>query len=100
MKVAKAANDTAKIEQLDTWGGTQQEMAHKQLMGEAPLTNILDVLTPAFPSIADKAQVSVVASDLLFAGPSVEKVDVTDCFLDWLKADDTTRKMIREMRNQ
>ena len=70
MKVAKAANDTAKIEQLDKWGGTQQEMTHKQLMGEAPLTNILDVLTPAFPSIADKAQVSVVASDLLFAGPS------------------------------
>src|SRR5208283_5593226 len=93
MKAAKAANDTAKIEQLTKWGGPQQEIAHKQLSGEAPLSNILEALTPAFPSIAQKAQVSVVATDLLFTGPNVEKVDVTDFILDWLKADDATRKM-------
>jgi hypothetical protein len=60
-------------------------------MGQAPLTNILEALTPAFPSI--------VASDLLFAGPGVEKLDVTDFILDWLKADDQTRKMIRDIPN-
>ena len=100
MKAAKAANDTAKIEQLNKWGGSQQEIAHKQLSGDAPLTNILEALSPAFPTIAQKAQVSVVASGVLFTGTGVEKVDVTDLILDWLKADDQTRKMIRDIPGQ
>jgi hypothetical protein len=97
---AKKANDTKRAEELEAWGQSHQELAHKQLMGEAPITNILEALTPAFPEVARKAQVAVIAPDLLYADRMVEQMDVTDLLLDWLKADERTRKIIRDVRNR
>jgi hypothetical protein len=38
---AKRANDHVKIQQLNAWGEQAQELAHEQLAGEAPITNIM-----------------------------------------------------------
>ncbi len=98
LQAAKLANDTLKIKQLEEWGAKQQKIAHQQLTGEAPITNILEALAPAFPEIAQRAQVAIVAPDLAYADKSVQTVDVTDYILDWLKADEATRNMVRDLR--
>ena len=98
MQAAKRANDTQKVKELEEWGGKRQEIAHRQLTGEAPITNILEALTPAFPEIARQARVAIVVADLPYADASVQTVDVTDSILDWLKADEATRKIVQELR--
>jgi hypothetical protein len=98
-EAAKKANDTKKLQELNEWGGASQELAHRQVAGDAPIANIIEALAPAFPEIAKKAQVSIIVQDLPYADSSVETVDVTDQLLDWLKADEAVRKIVRELRN-
>lgn len=99
LQQAKAANDTKKAQELDAWGNGQQELAHRQLSGEAPITSILEALAPAFPDVARTAQVSLIAPDLPYAGPGVQVVAVTDLLLDALKADEKVRKLARDLQN-
>jgi hypothetical protein len=99
-EAAKQANDDKKVQELEAWGKSQQELAHRQLSGEAPITNILAALRPALPQIADQAQVALIAPDLLYIGSSVTTVDITDLILDWLKADERTRKIVRDLRSR
>ena len=98
MAAAKAANDTKKVQELDAWGNAQQEMAHQQLAGEAPIANILEALAPAWPEIAKKARVAMIVADLPYADSSVEKVDVTEMLLDWPQADERTRTIVRGLK--
>jgi len=100
MEAARKAGDTKKIAELASWGPASQDLAHRQLAGQAPITNILEALTPAFPAIAEKAQVTLIVPDLPYANSAVQTVDVTDLLLDWLKAGDTTRKLVRDLRKQ
>jgi hypothetical protein len=97
LQAARQANDSRKVQKLEEWGGKSQELAHRQLAGKAPITNILEALGPAFPEIARKAQVTRVAADIPADG-SVQAVDVTDLILDWLKADEATRKIVHDLR--
>ena len=97
---ARIANDTRKIHELEAWGASHQEMAHQQLAGEASLANILESLSGAMPEIARKAQVGVIAVDLLYTGPNIETVDVTAQVLDWLQADEATRNIVRELQRR
>ena len=95
---AKQNNDQAKIKELNGWGAASQDLAMKQLMGDAPIDNILVALKPAFEEIEKTDNLSKVvpaSSDL--KGPSV---DVTGRLLDWLKADETTRKMILDLKKK
>jgi hypothetical protein len=98
MALAKAANDTKKVQELDAWGNAQQETAHQQLAGEAPITNILEALAPGLPDIAKKARVSMIVADLPYADSSVQSIDVTEMLLDWLKADERTRTIVRGLK--
>jgi hypothetical protein len=100
MQAAKRANNTQKIKELEEWGQKQQEIAHQQVTGGVPITNILEALAPAFPEIAKRAQVSIVVADLPYADGSVQTVDVTDFVLDWLKADEATRRIAKELRKK
>jgi hypothetical protein len=95
---AKEANDIAKVQELNAWGGAQQELAHKQVMGEAPITNIVEALQPSFAEVERTAKVSqVVPSPYL---GKAESVDVTNALLDCLKANERTRQIIRDVQNQ
>ena len=95
MAAAKTANDTKKVQELNAWGKAQQETAHQQLAGEAPISNILEALAPGLPEIAKKARVSMIVADLPYADSSVQSIDVTEILLDWLKADQRTRTIVR-----
>ena len=98
MAAAKTANDTKKVQELDAWGTAHQETAHRQLTGEAPITNILEALAPALPEIAKKARVAMIVADLPYADSSVQSIDVTDMLLDWLKADERTRTIVQGLK--
>ena len=95
MAAAKTANDTKKVQELNAWGKAQQETAHQQLAGEAPISNILEALAPGLPEIAKKARVAMIVADLPHADGSVQSIDVTEILLDWLKADQRTRTIVR-----
>ena len=98
LEEARKVNDKNKIEELEHWGSSHQETAHKQLADEAPLTNIMEALQPAFSEIAAKGHLAVIVSGPAYTDKAVETVDITDLLLDWLKADEQTRKIIDEMR--
>ncbi len=91
LAAAQKANDTKKVGELNAWGGAQQELAGRQLAGEAPIDNIMEALAPALPEITRKAGVSSIVAD---PPPAVETVDVTALILDWLKANAQTRRII------
>lgn len=100
MENAKKANDTKKVAEMRSWGQNHQELAHRQLAGEAPLTNILEAMAPAFEEIARKAGVARIVGSQQSQAQGVETVDVTDPLLDWLKADERTRKICAELRSR
>jgi hypothetical protein len=93
-RAARQSGDTKKVKEFETWGGSTQELAMRQLQGEAPIANIVEALQPAFAGIAEKANVDLIVAGLPYASGAVKTVDVTDFILDWLKADDATRKMV------
>jgi len=99
MEQAKQANDQKKIAELNQWGGDSQELAHKQLAGKAPITNILEMLQPMLPVVAAQANVVRIVPDSADAGNSVETVDVTGLLLDQLKASTRTRQIVKELRD-
>ncbi len=99
MNSARQAGDAQRMKELDKWGGEEQERADRQLAGEAPITNILKALKPAFAEIEAKTGVSAIEAEH-GTGPSVQTVDVTGDILDWLKADAATRKIIQDLRSR
>ena len=100
MAAAKQAGDAEKVRVLEKFGSSSQDMAHRQLAGEAAIGGIVEALRPAFAEIAGKAQVALIVAELAYAVASVQRVDVTDLLLDWLKADESTRKIVHELRNR
>jgi hypothetical protein len=98
LQAARQAGDKTKQAELEKWGEGQQEKAHQQLSGEAPLDNILEALKPAWPEIARRAGVSVLVVDLPYAGDGVEQVDATPQLMDYLNADARVRKWVEEAR--
>lgn len=94
---AKKANDTARVAELEAWGQAHQDLAHRQLAGEAPIDDILKALEPAFAAIAARAGVEKIVAE---KPPGVETVDVTPLLLDWLKADAKTREIIGHLPKQ
>ena len=93
---AQKAGDTAKANALQAWGEQSQELAHQQLAGKASINNVMDALRPAFDEIEKTAHVSSVIP-YSSAINKADSVDVTGQLLDWLKADDTTRQLLKQL---
>lgn len=96
---AKRAGDTAKAEKLEAWGGQSQDLAMQQVFGNAPIDNVVAALAPAFTEIEKQENVSSVVPAPA-AQPAAVQVDVTNRLLDWLHADEQTRKLISQMPKQ
>jgi hypothetical protein len=96
---AVKAHNTAKAKELEAWGVNRQELAMQQVLGAAPIDNILEALQPAFNAIEKKLNLTSVVE---FPAMSAEAgtVDVTAQLMDWLKADDKTRRLAADMREQ
>ncbi len=98
MQQAKAANDQKKVEELNKWGGDSQEMAHRQLAGEAPIDSILEMMKPMLATVAGQAHVASIVPEVPGADKTAATVDVTDLLLDQLQADAQTRQIVDQLR--
>jgi hypothetical protein len=94
---ARKAGDTNKVRELESWGRNHQDVAHRQLEGEADISNIMEALAPAFQDICQKERLARVVPA---TEPGASATDVTRQLLDWLKADATTRKIVEDLRRQ
>jgi len=97
---ARQAGDTQKVADLEKWGSSQQELAHQQLTGQAPVTNILDELKPAMAEIAAAERVEAIAPNLLYSASNIEVVDVTDALVARFHPNQKTLSIIQDMRKQ
>ncbi len=97
LRAAQQAGDQKKVDELSDWFGQAQELAHSQVFGKAPVDNILKEIAPAIENIRKAENLSAVV-----AAPAPDSasqaVDVTPQLLDWLKADEKTRDLIRQMQ--
>ncbi len=98
MQQAKAANDQKKVDELNKWGGDSQGLAHRQLAGEAPIDNILEMMRPMLATVEARAKVTNVVPEVPGADKTAATVDVTDLLLDQLQADAQTRQMVEQLR--
>ena len=83
---ALAAGQTERAKEIERQGRESQELAHRQLAGEAPLTNILDHLQASWSSIANKAGVQAIIEHPLRKDPSVKFVDVTSLLVEQMES--------------
>jgi hypothetical protein len=74
---AVAAGDATKADQIDRELNAMQARAQKQLAGDAPLTNIYDLLQPEWPAIAREAGVDMIVETPLYQATGARVVDVT-----------------------
>jgi hypothetical protein len=96
LQAAQIAHDQKKMDELNAWGGQSQKMAEEQVFGSAPITNIVEALQPAFAEIEKSSNLSGIV-EAPASGVPAESVDVTDRLLDWLKASERTREIIRSL---
>ena len=78
----------------------QQELIHKQGFSSWPVDNILERIKDSLPEIGEEAGVDVIVSawDVVYQGPGVEFVDVTDFLLKPFATDEQTLSMVKEMK--
>jgi hypothetical protein len=95
---AVAGGDEKKAEEIGKQGAALQELAHKQLAGDAPIDNILEALNERFPEIATAARVELIVEKPAYATDRVERVDLTDAIISAIMVDQKTLDMIRQMR--
>jgi len=99
LEAVKTANDSARVKELEKYGGESQERAMQQLAGKAPIDNILAVLQPEIKDLSSKLKLAnIVDSSTTY--PNAISVDVTPLLMDWLKASYETRKMAADLHTQ
>jgi hypothetical protein len=83
---AVAAGDKKRAAEIEERGGAMQDVAHKQLAGEATFKNVYEHLKGALPDVARQAGVQVIVEQPWFADPAVKTVDVTELLIKQLPA--------------
>jgi len=99
MQLAKLVGDQQKVARLYKWGKDQQKLAHKQMVGESPIDNIMEMMKPIFTVVEAQAQVTTIVPEGVRIDKTAEKVDVTDLLMDELHSNAKTRQSALEMRN-
>ena len=95
---AMKAGDKEKVAECERKGAEGQDLAHRQLVGEAGIENILEKLKGDFPDVMKKAKVERIAAEGEVLGDQVELVDVTDLLVERFRPDEATRKLLAEVR--
>ena len=98
MRKAKAANDTARIAELEAWGAKHQRQLHRQGFGHVPVDDLLAHVKAKRPDAAAKAGVDVIVFDCDYASAEVEVVDVTDALVALYDPSQKTLDTVAEMK--
>jgi hypothetical protein len=96
---ATAAGDQKKVDQLSKWGQNQQKLAHKQMMGNTPIDNIMEMMKPMFAAVEAQAHVTMIVPEGSGTNKTVATVDVTDQLMDQLQASAKTRQNAEQLRS-
>jgi hypothetical protein len=95
---AVKAGDAAKAGEIEKRGAEMQDLAHRQLSGEAGIAAILERLKADLPAIAREADVRIIVTHALFLGVGVENVDVTAALVERLHPDQETLRILAELQ--
>ena len=102
LQAAKAANNQAKVADLEFQGPAIQNLMHYQVFSTASIPNVLEKLTAVLPKVAAEAGVSTIVSkwDVAFKSSDVDYVDVTDQLVRPFNPDARTQTMVDQARMQ
>jgi hypothetical protein len=95
---ARVLGDHERLAAVEAEAQMHQDRIHRQVFGNAPIDNILDMIEKDLPGIAKAAGVQVISGEVHFSDPSVEIVDITEHMARPFKPDEKTRKMMEELR--
>jgi hypothetical protein len=96
---ARVAGDRKKVNELSKWGQSQQELAHKQLAGSAPIDNIMEMMKPMLATVAAQEKVARIVPQGSRIDKTAATVDVTERLLDQLQADKKTRQIVEQLQD-
>jgi hypothetical protein len=81
---ARAEGDTERVKEIEEQGAKSQEHVHLQLVGKAPLDNVLEHITDKLPAVSKEAGVPLIVEQPLYKTSDVELVDVTELLVKLL----------------
>ena len=98
-KKAKAAGDTEKVKKLEEQGKAQQVRFHEQGFSTGRVDNLLEHIKDKLPAIAREASVDLIVSkwDVVYQGPAVELVDVTELVVKPFNPNERARGWIKDL---
>ena len=100
---AEATGDKETMRELEAEGERQQQRAHRQGFGTAPVDDILKLIEDKLPAIRKEAKVSALFSrwddEALARYPNAERIDVTLPLIDAFQPNERQRKSALEIRN-
>ncbi len=98
-KKAEASGDTKRMEELKKEGARQQDRLHRQGFGNAPVGDLLEHIKGSFPDVCKAAGVDAIVTGVVYRGPGVETVDVTDLLVKPFEPSAKTLKYIEDIKN-
>lgn len=94
---AKAAGDTKRMKELEAQAGARQHRIHRQVFGDDPIDDIMELIKDDLPKVARAAGVNVIVRAGHYHGPPAEMVDITDRLVALFKPDEKTLRTIEEL---
>ncbi len=75
---AREKGDKKKVKQIEQQGAKLQQIAHQQLAGQAPLSNIFEQIEKKFPEVCKESGVCAIIEKPIYSTKDVELVDITE----------------------
>lgn len=96
---AKAKGDEKRVAELEGEGPAIQKRLHRQVFGNEPIDDVLDLIREDLPKIAKDAGVLLLVSkwEVAYQSDDLNTVDVTWELVELFKPDDQTKKLIGEV---
>ena len=97
-KKAKAADDTARVKELEAWGEKHQRQLHRQGFGRVPVDDLLAHVKDRLPEVARKAGIDIIAWQCDYAGSNAEVVDITRELVLLFEPSEKTLRTVEELK--
>lgn len=75
---AREKGDKKKVKQIEQQGAKSQQLAHQQLAGQAPLSNIFAQIEKKLPEVCEESGVCAIVEKPIYSKKHVELVDITE----------------------
>jgi hypothetical protein len=100
LETAKQANDTKRIEELNAWGKSHQQVLHFQGFGRVPVTDLLKPIQEPMKSLMTSQGLAAITMQCDLVGEGVELIDVTSDLVQMFEPTDRTLKWVEQVRDK